>query len=250
MLSPAKTDLAVVRLVDAGDQVEERRLAGAVRADHADDLALVDVQVEVGHDLEAAERQRDAAAARAAVVGHQMISTRRSPRSPFGPGDHQRDQDRAEHDVARRLGLGEHHVLPDERGEVERRHQQDDAAPSRCTSVRTSTSAISADVRDRRDPAAEVRGHDDPVRRARETAAAGGAPAIHVSSIACRDGVRDEAEARSSRRARSRAASDSSERATSAEQHDDVEQRARVAGLAQQLEQHADDHRAERRRPA
>ena len=36
----AEQDLAVVGLVDAGDQVEERRLAGAVRADHADDLAL------------------------------------------------------------------------------------------------------------------------------------------------------------------------------------------------------------------
>ena len=39
-------DVAVVGLVDARDQVEERRLAGAVRADHADDLALGDVQVE------------------------------------------------------------------------------------------------------------------------------------------------------------------------------------------------------------
>jgi hypothetical protein len=33
-------DLARVRLVEARDQVEERRLAGAVRADQADDLAL------------------------------------------------------------------------------------------------------------------------------------------------------------------------------------------------------------------
>ena len=39
-------DVAAGRLVHARDEVEQRRLAGAVRADHADDLALVDVQVE------------------------------------------------------------------------------------------------------------------------------------------------------------------------------------------------------------
>ena len=54
-------DVSVGRLVDAGDQVEERRLPGAVRADHADDLALVDVEVEIVDDREAAERHRDAA---------------------------------------------------------------------------------------------------------------------------------------------------------------------------------------------
>ena len=48
MLEPAKTDVAVGGLVDARDEVEQRRLAGAVRPDHADDLALVDVEVEAG----------------------------------------------------------------------------------------------------------------------------------------------------------------------------------------------------------
>ena len=117
-------DVAVVGLVDAGDQVEERRLAGAVRADHADDLALVDVQVELGDDLEAAERQRDAAQLEQGAVGHQMISTRRSPRRPFGRSDHEHDQHHAEDDVARRVGLREQDVLPHERAEVERRHEQ------------------------------------------------------------------------------------------------------------------------------
>jgi hypothetical protein len=53
-------DVAVGRLVDSRDEVEERRLAGAVRADDADDLALADVQIEVRHDAEPAECHRDA----------------------------------------------------------------------------------------------------------------------------------------------------------------------------------------------
>ena len=79
----AEHDLARVRLVDPGDQVEQRRLPCAVRADHADDLALLDVQIELGHDLEAAERERDAAELEQ-LLAHQTISTRRSPSRPFG----------------------------------------------------------------------------------------------------------------------------------------------------------------------
>ena len=44
--SSLEEDLALVRLVDAGDDVEQRRLARAVRADHTHDLVLVDVEVE------------------------------------------------------------------------------------------------------------------------------------------------------------------------------------------------------------
>ena len=58
-LRPSSRMSPAIGLVDAGDQVEERRLAGAVRPDHADDLALVDVQVEVVDHLQAAERHRD-----------------------------------------------------------------------------------------------------------------------------------------------------------------------------------------------
>src|SRR6202011_1528881 len=76
-------DVAAGRLVQSGDEVEQRRLAGAVRADHAHDLALVDVQVELGQDVEAAERHRDSAQVEE-LLGHQMISTRRSPRMPEG----------------------------------------------------------------------------------------------------------------------------------------------------------------------
>ncbi len=45
------------RRVDAGDHVEQRGLAGAVRADHADDLVLVDVEVELVQRAQAAERR-------------------------------------------------------------------------------------------------------------------------------------------------------------------------------------------------
>jgi hypothetical protein len=81
--APIDADLAVVRLVDAGDQAEERRLAGAVRADHAHDLALVDGEIEPRHDFEAAKGERDIAQLEERV-GHQMISTRRSPKRPLG----------------------------------------------------------------------------------------------------------------------------------------------------------------------
>ena len=47
------------RVVDPGDDVEERRLAGAVRADQADDRALGDVEADVVDGDEAAEPLRD-----------------------------------------------------------------------------------------------------------------------------------------------------------------------------------------------
>ena len=79
----------MIRPVDAGDQVEERRLARAVRADHADDLALVDVQVEPVDHLQAAERLRDPlqlqelGTGRFGYAGH-TISTLDVPSSPCG----------------------------------------------------------------------------------------------------------------------------------------------------------------------
>jgi len=53
---PALEDhVPVLGLVDPGDHVEHGGLAGAVRADEAQDFALVYVQVEVAHRGEAAE---------------------------------------------------------------------------------------------------------------------------------------------------------------------------------------------------
>jgi hypothetical protein len=52
---PVEDHLARSRLVDAGEHVEERRLARAVRADQADDRATRDREVDVVHGDEAAE---------------------------------------------------------------------------------------------------------------------------------------------------------------------------------------------------
>ena len=146
MLAALEQDVALVGLVDAGDQVEERRLAGAVRADHADDLALVDVQVELGDDLQAAERERDAAQLEQRRPASDDLHAALAEQA-VRAHDHQRDQEHAEHDVARRVGLREHHVLPHERGEVQRRHEQDDRGAQPRTSVST---RIERDQRRRR----------------------------------------------------------------------------------------------------
>src|SRR4029079_2652299 len=79
--SAVEGDRARLRSIDAGDEVEERRLAGAVRPDHAHDLALVDVEVEPVDHAQAAEGERDALQLE---QRHQTISTRRSPSSPLG----------------------------------------------------------------------------------------------------------------------------------------------------------------------
>src|SRR5438067_225037 len=57
--APVEDDLAVVRPVEPRDQVEDRRLAGAVRPDQPDDLALTDVERDVvdGNDPAEAPRQ-------------------------------------------------------------------------------------------------------------------------------------------------------------------------------------------------
>ena len=76
-------DVALLGRVDAGHEVEERRLAGAVGPDHADDLVLVDVQVEVGDHLQPAERLRDALQLEQRRR-HQPISTFAVPNRPCG----------------------------------------------------------------------------------------------------------------------------------------------------------------------
>ena len=56
---PRERDLAAGRVEDAGDDVEERRLAGAVGPDQADDRALRDREVDVVDGDQAAEALRD-----------------------------------------------------------------------------------------------------------------------------------------------------------------------------------------------
>src|SRR6266550_4110883 len=50
--------LAAIRLDEAGDKIEERRLARAVRPDDGDDRSRHDVEIDAVHGLNAAERLR------------------------------------------------------------------------------------------------------------------------------------------------------------------------------------------------
>ena len=243
-LSPAKRMSPRVRRVDAGDEVEERRLAGAVRADHADDLALVDVQVELVDAREPAEALRDALQLEQ-PLGHQTISTRARAEQPLRARVHQHDQDHADQDQPRDARLGGEPRLPDERAEVERRDQQqvaDDRPHGRQQRARAR--------RARRTPSCR--------RRAGSSAAA---PSARARRRACR---------RRSRRPRSRSArTPTSDRVHGeaerdrAGEHDrepaataaasrraspaisDVEDPRRVVRRAQHLERDVDDERAE-----
>ena len=55
-----EADLTVVRRVDAGDHLDQRRLAGAVVADEPDDLAGVELEVDAVERLDGAEPLADA----------------------------------------------------------------------------------------------------------------------------------------------------------------------------------------------
>ena len=59
-VAPLELDRALVGEVEAGEDVHERRLAGAVRADQADDLVAVQLERDVAERLHALERTRDA----------------------------------------------------------------------------------------------------------------------------------------------------------------------------------------------
>src|SRR5205085_1607816 len=76
-------DVAGVGPVDPGHEIEDGRLAGAVRPDQADDLALADLDVETVDHLQASEGERHVSQLEEGSVAH-TISTRRSPKRPFG----------------------------------------------------------------------------------------------------------------------------------------------------------------------
>ena len=90
---------------------------------------LVDVEVEVRDHLQAAERLRDALELEQRRR-HQTTSTFFCPKRPSRPDRHHGDQHRAEQDVARHRRLLDQQVLPDERGQVERRHEHDQPPPA------------------------------------------------------------------------------------------------------------------------
>ena len=111
-------DVAAVGRVDAGDEVEERRLARAVRADEAHDLAVADVEVQLV-DARAARRRtsrRLELEERVARRSHDLHSRR--PAQPLRPHDHEDDEERAEQDPARDRRLHDEAGLPDDGGEV------------------------------------------------------------------------------------------------------------------------------------
>src|SRR5439155_2054701 len=75
-------DLPRVGTEDSGDEVEDGGLAGAVRSDHADDLAFADLEVEAVHHVETAEGLGDVA--KLEQCHGQTISTRDVPKIPAG----------------------------------------------------------------------------------------------------------------------------------------------------------------------
>ena len=79
-----EVELARVGPVEPRDHVEERRLAGAVRADQADDLPLLDVERDVVDRDDAAEAARDVADRRAAPSSLSLQRRRIGHRQPAG----------------------------------------------------------------------------------------------------------------------------------------------------------------------
>ena len=111
----AQADLAAVRLQRAGNQVERRRLARAVRTDQADDLALVDAHGEIADRGEAAEGLGQAVDLDERALGRSLRALMRTKRhqrpqasplptvgkadDPVGQEIDDDDEDDAQHDV-------------------------------------------------------------------------------------------------------------------------------------------------------
>ncbi|MGY4486384.1 hypothetical protein ACVWWR_005575 [Bradyrhizobium sp. LM3.2] len=61
MVAAVDQNLALVRLQEAVEEIEQRGLAGTVGADDAEDLVLVQLEADILHGLEATERAREVA---------------------------------------------------------------------------------------------------------------------------------------------------------------------------------------------
>ncbi len=252
--SAVEQDVALVGPVDARDEVEQRGLAGPVRPDHADDLALVDVQVELVDHLQAAERLRDRfsssrRAAPSSHAGHQTISTRGVPSRPCGRAVISATSSAPSRRIARHARLGDEHGSP--------RRTRPGRASARAATVRTGPRiCVSTSTR------------GDQERRSRccraGSSRSGARPSRPAGRRTCRPRscrdvpgrpdrvhqlVGDDAEERPSRRSDRRQRPGPHER-DQAEQDRAVEEPARVGGVAQELERDVDHDRAERRRPA
>ena len=82
-VAPGLEDAARGLRLQAGDDAQQGRLAAARRAEEADELALLDRQVDVGERLEGAERLSDALQAQ--VLGHGSRASARRPSEGSGP---------------------------------------------------------------------------------------------------------------------------------------------------------------------
>ena len=76
-----EANIALVGRVQTGDQVENRRLAGAIRPNQADNLARLNRQAQVVHHLQPAKMLVDI---NQLEQRHQTISTLDVPNSPCG----------------------------------------------------------------------------------------------------------------------------------------------------------------------
>ncbi len=85
MRTPPEVDRPVGRLGQAGDDVEEGGLAGAVRADEADDRALRDVEVDRAHGDQAAEPLGDRLASSMSAPRVGCVASRRVDVLPRRP---------------------------------------------------------------------------------------------------------------------------------------------------------------------
>ena len=91
---PVEPDVAGVRAVDTGDEVEERRLAGTVRADDAHDLPVADFDVEVEDALQPAESLAYVLELQERRPSHDLHAW--SPEQALRSGDHDDDEDHPE----------------------------------------------------------------------------------------------------------------------------------------------------------
>src|SRR4029077_18554911 len=75
-------DAPVLRLIEAVDDVEHRRLAGAVRADDGADLAFADVEGDIAQRFDAAERKRHVFDRQDRLAARDVHLPARPPRRP------------------------------------------------------------------------------------------------------------------------------------------------------------------------
>ena len=144
-VAAVEEDAACVERLEAGDQIEQRGLAGAVRPDDADDLALVHIEGDVGvggeaavalrHAFDVEEQAHVVLRAAADALFEQAEDAARAPHAD------EQDQDAVDDEIDRAAGAAEPDAAvfrqrdqdrraqrrpPQRAAAAEHRHQQDD----------------------------------------------------------------------------------------------------------------------------